>query len=276
MDFAPRQWHGKVQRTMQELGLTMSSLDPCLYYYHRDGQLHGLLTIHVNDLITTGNSRFEQEILGPLRQRFPFKHWKQDEGEFLGRYVRRQDDGSIVVSQEEYCKKLKTIEVSRERKRDRDQPLTEKERSQLRGVAGGLNWLSTATRPDLAAMTASVQQSIAHRVVADIAEANKAVAEARDFSHTCIRVRPIDLEHLQLLVTADASWTTEGDLRSQGAYMICATTGEMQRGAHTAVSPLRWKSQKQERAVGSTLAAELLTISKGAMDATLLLRGPVP
>ena len=264
---APRQWHGKVQRTMLELGLKMSALDPCLYYHHKNGQLHGLLTIHVDDLITTGDAVFEEEILSRLKQKFPFKHWKQDEGEFLGRYVKRQPDGSIIVSQEEYCQKLKTIEVSRERRRERDRPLTDRERSQLRGVAGGLNWLATATRPDLAAMTASVQQSIAHGCVADLAEANKAVAEARDFSKTSIHIRPIDLQQLQLLVTADASWTTEGDLRSQGAYMICATTGEMQQGAQTMVSPLRWKSQKQERAVGSTLAAELLTVSKGVSEA---------
>lgn len=92
----------------------------------------------------------------------------------------------------------------------------------MRGVAGALNWLTNATRPDLAAYTATVQQKIAHGKVADKTVANQAIAEARDFKHLKIKIKPIPLSKLAILVTADASWTTEDDLKSQGAYMVCA------------------------------------------------------
>lgn len=203
-----------------------------------------------------------------LKDKYPFKHWKVNQGEFLGRYLQKNGDGSISVNQKEYCEKMKTIELSRERRREKNADLTEKERSQLRGVAGALNWITTATRPDMAAATASVQQKITSAKIGDIAQANQAVAEAKDHKHVTIVIQPVQISDLALLVTADASWTSENDLKSQGAYMICATTKDVEKGHAVTVSPLKWKSQKQERAVSSTLAAELLTVSKGVAEAT--------
>ena len=116
-------------------------------------------------------------------------------------------------------------------------------------------------------MTAKIQQNIQNGTVENIGEANRAVAEARDFKHVAVKVVPIDLQELTILVTADASWATESDLKSQSAYMVCATTKAMHGGKITPVTPLKWKSQKQDRAVSSTLAAELYTVSKGVAEA---------
>ena len=265
---APREWYDKLRKSLESIGFQKSKLDSCLYYAWEGQQLIGSLAVHVDDLIVTGNTSFHRHYVDVLRKMFPFKHWKTNAGDFLGRYIVKKDDGSITVSQEEYCEKLKTIELSRERRRQKDSPLVEKEKSQLRGVAGALNWLTGASRPDLASLTASVQQSIANGSVADIAKANHAVAEARDHRRTTITIHPIPLHSLKLLVTADASWGTEPDLKSQGAHMVCATTSDVEEGHACIVSPLKWKSQKQERAVSSTLAAELLTVSKGVAEAT--------
>ena len=269
---APRAWHTKLRKTLLELGLRQSVLDPCLYYYwgstaEGKRELQGVLTVHVDDLLMAGSYGF-QTLLGKLRQRFPFKHWKEREGEFLGRYIKQCDNGEILIGQEEYASKLKPIEIARERRRQKDSAVTEAERRQLRGIGGALNWLATATRPDLCSMTAYVQQKTKDATVQDLVEANKAIAEAWDHRKVQIVVRPIPLHDLVLLVVADASWTTKDDLRSQGAYMVCATSKAMLTGKTTILSPLKWKSQKQERAVSSTLAAELLTVSKGVAECT--------
>ena len=49
--------------------------------------------------------------------------------------------------------------------------------------------------------------------------------------------------------------------------MICTTERKVKQGGVTTVSPLKWKSYKQERQVNSTLAAELLAVSKGMSEA---------
>ena len=265
---APREWYTALQQTMDESGFKRSQLDSCLYYAWEKGRLIGALAIHVDDILFTGTREFQDIYMEKLRAKYPFKHWKMNEGEFLGRYLKKNNDGSISVNQKEYCDKMKTIELTRERRREKEADLNEKERSQLRGVAGALNWITTATRPDMAAATASVQQKITSAKVGDIAQANQAVAEARDHKHVTITIQSIPMSELALLVTADASWTSENDLKSQGAYMICATTKDVEQGHPVTVSPLKWKSQKQERAVSSTLAAELLTVSKGVAEAT--------
>ena len=108
-------------------------------------------------------------------------------------------------------------------------------------------------------------------MVGDLADANKAIAEARDFKHVSLRVQKIPMDDLVLLVSADAPWTSEGDLKSQGAYLVAATSRDIYSGGRTKINPLKWKSQKQERAVSSTLAAELLTVSKGVAE-TMWLR----
>ena len=265
---APREWYTALQQTMDDSGFKRSQLDTCLYYAWEKGRLIGALAIHVDDILFTGTEQFQRSYMQKLKDKYPFKHWKINQGEFLGRYLKKNENGSISVNQNEYCMKMKTIELTRERRRERNADLTEKERSQLRGVAGALNWITTATRPDMAAATASVQQKITSAKVGDIAQANQAVAEARDHKHVTIVVQPIPMLDLSILVTADASWTSENDLKSQGAYMICATTKDVEKGHAVTVSPLKWKSQKQERAVSSTLAAELLTVSKGVAEAT--------
>lgn len=265
---APREWYTALQQTMDEAKFRRSKLDTCLYYAWEKGRLVGALAIHVDDILFTGTAEFQNTYMQKLKDKYPFKHWKVNQGEFLGRYLQKNGDGSISVNQKEYCEKMKTIELSRERRREKNADLTEKERSQLRGVAGALNWITTATRPDMAAATASVQQKITSAKVGDIAQANQAVAEARDHKHVTIVIQPVQISDLALLVTADASWTSENDLKSQGAFMICATTKDVEKGHAVTVSPLKWKSQKQERAVSSTLAAELLTVSKGVAEAT--------
>lgn len=41
---------------------------------------------------------------------------------------------------------------------------------------------------------------------------------------------PSDLQQLTKMVTADAPWATENDLKSQSAYMVCATDKAMHGG----------------------------------------------
>ena len=108
--------------------------------------MQGVLAIHVDDMFATGSEMFEADVLAKLKQIFPFKHWKENGGEFLGRMIERKEDGEIVIHLREYAEKLKVVEISRERRRQKDSPINGKEKSQLRGIAGALNWLTTASR----------------------------------------------------------------------------------------------------------------------------------
>ena len=125
----------------------------------------------------------------------------------------------------------------------------------------------TSSRPDLAVANAVLQQRTTRATVHDLVEANKLIGEARDHSALTLTVKPMPWDKLALLVPCDASWGTEQDLSSQAAYMICMTTQDVVNGHSVHVSPLKWKSYKQERQVNSTLAAETMAVSRGMAEA---------
>ena len=79
------------------------------------GKLSGVIAFHVDDLIMGGGSRFEQEVLGALKERFPFKHWVTGEAKFLGRRLRQLSDFSIVSDQEAYAGQVRSVPIGRDR-----------------------------------------------------------------------------------------------------------------------------------------------------------------
>lgn len=83
---APRQWYNKIVSVLKDdLHMEQSSLDQCCFFKKTAGELNGILCIHVDDILTAGDVTFHTEVLQRLRKLFPFKHWKENSGNFLGR-----------------------------------------------------------------------------------------------------------------------------------------------------------------------------------------------
>lgn len=78
--------------------MKQSQLDPCIFYWYHGGHLHGVIALHVDDMLIAGTMEFET-ILTQLRKRYLFKHWKERQGDFLGRKIKQHDDFSIEVDQ---------------------------------------------------------------------------------------------------------------------------------------------------------------------------------
>ena len=71
-------------------------------------------------------------------------------------------------------------------------------------------------------------------------------------------------------MASDASWANGEDLRSQVGYMILFADKDFASGGSHRISPLRWKTYKQERNTQSTLGAELMTMSRAMSEAEWL------
>ena len=85
---------------VQKLGMKMLALDPCCYYWHKDGILQGILAFHVDDLVFRGSELFCRDVLENLKRRFPFKHWSEGQAQFLGRRLRQREGFSIDSDQQ--------------------------------------------------------------------------------------------------------------------------------------------------------------------------------
>jgi IS30 family transposase len=266
---APRKWWESISSTLVALGMCQSQLDPCLFYWYNgehDNALEGVIALHVDDMVTGGTKQFCDKILMKLRDKYPFKHWKRGKGEFLGRWLEQNHDGSITCQQLDYASKVESVFISRERRKQKDDLLTASELHQFRGVIGAANWLSGSTRPDIAAWTSLLQQRTSRATVADLIEANRLVGRIRDRKHTRVTIKSIPLEQSVITVTSDASWANCDDLSSQAAYMVMLSHRDLQDDKWADVSPLRWKSWKLDRRTQSTLGAELMGVSRALAE----------
>lgn len=114
---APRHWWLSFSKVLCDLGMRQSELDPCTYHWFNGGVLQGLIALHVDDMIVGGTDQFHEQVLSRLKQRFPFKHWHVGSGKFLGRMLKQQEDGSIVIDQTDYANTVESIKISKDRRR---------------------------------------------------------------------------------------------------------------------------------------------------------------
>ena len=210
---------------------------------------------------------FHEKVIKELKKLYPFKHWKEGGGEFLGKTLHQEQSGEINVCQMEYARQLQGIKISTDRKKQRAESITESEQQELRGVLGAVNWLVGGSRPDLAAWCSLLQQKVCRATVEQLIEANKLVSLARANAHVMVRVLPIPISEVQFVVLSDASWANAEDKCSQAGYLVAAGDPMLKEGHWGRFSILRWKSYKQDRQAHSTLGAELLSLSRAIAEA---------
>ena len=67
---ASRVWYLRVVEELRRLGAVVSKLDKSLFTWKLNGDIHGLIIIHVNDFLRTGSSSFDSKVIQPLKTVF--------------------------------------------------------------------------------------------------------------------------------------------------------------------------------------------------------------
>ena len=267
---APLRWWKCLSGTIRQLGMKQSELDPCIFYWFHQQQLAGVIAAHVDDLLLGGNAEFLEQVVKPLKEKYPFKHWKVNQSEFLGRRLTQNNDFSIVIDQQDYANNVRSANISKERRKFKEERLNSQELKQYRNILGAANWLVGSSRPDIAAMTALLQQRINCATIDDLISANKLIAKIKDFSHTKIVIQSIPFSEAMILVASDSSWGNTDDLGNQAGYFTLLAHQDIDKKVWATVSPLRWKSYKVDRKTPSTLGAELIAVSRAIAEGNWL------
>ena len=66
----PRAWYFRVKEELEFLNVQCSLNEPALFYWHLDGTLQGLITIHVDDLFWGGTEVFKKKVIVPFKHMF--------------------------------------------------------------------------------------------------------------------------------------------------------------------------------------------------------------
>eukprot|EP00435_Cladocopium_sp_Y103_P038172 s134_g10.t1 len=185
---APFNWWHTFDKEMQAGGWCKSQFDNCLYYLFdtvegaTEPQLCGVLGAHVDDTITGGAGVKYQQAIERLKSRFPYRKWRQGNGEFCGvQYSQNPTTMEITYQQKEYAQHLRPISLTKERQRDKEAPDTDKEVAALRAINGAANWSALHLGEYQLNEEASVlEQKKKYREERSMRQLNQAKKEAED------------------------------------------------------------------------------------------------
>jgi hypothetical protein len=260
---ASRQWYLKIADRLTQLGFKKSYYDGALFYLIKDGKLIGLVGLHVDDFLHSGNSHCCKVIMPQILNQFKVGKSESQEFMYTGSFLK-QDDTGITIDQAAYINAIPSPKADAKRLMDMDKEMSQEELTDLRRVTGIINWSTRSTRPDLAFEMINLSTKFKGGKVKDLAQAYKVLAQLKKVT-TTIKISMLgDFSQCQLWCYTDAAYRNLNDqVDSCGGYIIFIVNTEDGRCA-----PIDWRSNKIKRKVHSTLGAETLSLNIG-LDAVI-------
>ena len=96
--------------------MSQSLNDSCLFYFHHNNKLQGLLLIHVDDYLSAGSALFEKQIMEKLRQKYIFGKISDKDFFFTGIHIKKDKHTNFFIDQERILEEIEIYDVSRETK----------------------------------------------------------------------------------------------------------------------------------------------------------------
>ena len=270
---APRRWIEKLAKELEKDGWVRSKLEPCAWrLFDSDGNLVGILGVHVDDVICAGDGEVYQQKVSSLRKCFPFGSWKSAMKEsvtFCGSEVNQDARGEITMKQERYPLGLSEIQMSRERKQQEDQQATDEEKKQMKGLLGAIAWRANQTAPWLSATTSILQGHNQHATVKNLLETNKLCRLQRAHCDVGLHFSN-EIRNPMVLTFTDASHACRADGSSQGGSVTFLTDTSILEGKSAPFSILSWHSRKLKRISRSSTCAEVQACTNAHDDAEFI------
>ena len=254
---AARAWYTRVKKELTELGAKRCSLDASLFMWYRDGKLEGIISIYVDDFLYAGSKEFTRCIIEKLKNKFLIGSSASQTFKYVGLNIQSAEE-EILVDQLQYTAGLQPINISRARATNKGSELSEKERSEFKGLVGQLSWIAVNTRPDIAFDVCELSVAIKNATIMDLLRLNKVVERVTKDSVKVVfpKIKSLDTCHLECYT--DAAFANLPNSGSQGGLIVFLRDESGQR------CPIYWQSRKLKRVVKSTLAAETLALVEGA------------
>jgi hypothetical protein len=260
---APLEWYSQVDKVLRELGGRQTAADPCVWTFCTNDGVHiGIIGAHVDDFLIAGEDCPEwKHILDVLLTAFRWTPWEEVSFKQCGIAVEQEENGDIVQHQEEYLAALAEISLSSDRMKQLNAPVTEEERTQLRALLGGLQWLVTQTRVDATIDVNLLQSQVVCATVEMLQAANKVLRKVRQGPTKLFTRKIPEGQKIQLIAWSDTSWANRKDGKSTGGYLIGLTGHSVLEGERGHVTIVSWGTNKLKRVARSSMAAEMQALA---------------
>lgn len=267
---APKAWYDALFEVCEEEGLDSQVSDEGVMRLKKDGEIVGILAIHVDDAIGGGTSELNR-VMSKVGERLQIgAHSSADtlkDGAFYYKGLKVQTIWSqndringkfeIVLDGNEYLDAILPMNVP---SGENDSRLDAKQTTEFRSVAGCLGYMATAFRPELSVEGSVLGRHFLSPSIASAKKANAALQFAKE-NRTVLRFRP-GVE--KLLVFTDSAGPHEKG--TQGGRIFCGSdaNGEAIAGFW------HWESRKVKRTCRSTTTGEILSACEALDGATWL------
>ena len=255
---ASRQWYEEIDEKLENLNFQKSCQDPALYLYKKDNKLQGVMAIHVDDFLHTGDSNFEKNIIPNLLKDLVVGKTEQNDFTYTGFHIKQHKD-HITLDQHEYLKSIELPTMDARRMKESSSSLKPEETTILRQIMGKVNWVIRATRPDMSYEMVHISSKFHNGTIEDIKQAAKVMTKMQ-LNKAYIKIPNMkDFDNIELWCFSDASHGNICDRKeSVIAYIILLANKDTKQAA-----PIAWKAGKPKRTCLSTLEAETLAMEQG-------------
>ena len=235
--------------------LQMSRIDKNVFYSTGDdGKLQGLLVVHVDDILITGDENFYKKVQ-PAIDNYKIGRVETTEFNYLG-WQLKQEGTQIFVTQEHYCNyarddildKMKAVKPVPQNKEEVDENL----QSFMRTVIGKLNWLATQSMPHISFSLLDITTK-SPWTGKEFKELKKIFT---NLSPSTITFSPFDPTTAEIIVYTDASLGNLAE-RKSGAGIVLFW------GDSSDYNLIAYSCTKVKRVVKSVFSAELYAVSEG-------------
>ena len=268
LDDAGRLWYLSAKSDLEQLGAKTCPADEAMFFFHHEGKLSGIITVHVDDFQYCGSQHFHDTVMKEIFAKYKFGQLQEGDFKVLGWNIRHKG-GDIMVGQHDYIEaKISNIDI--DTKRPPTTELSAEEKTLFRRQVGKLRWLSDQTRCDISYEELEMSCVQNKATVKDVKAMAKMINHVRNEDLT-MRFKRIGGERWFLTVFADASLGGLPDTVSSAFGYIILLSDGYSPGKRGNCCVLSWKANKLPRTVTSTFEAETLALSE-ALDRAVVIR----
>jgi dimeric dUTPase (all-alpha-NTP-PPase superfamily) len=267
---APLLWCLRLFETLRKIGLKQTAHDGCVWAkYDKNNRLTLLVSVHVDDTLLTGDPKVMHELHVALEKDFGTLKKEVNSFKHFGVHVSRGPNKTdVIVSQSEYIKTLKPIDIKRIRGDGRtvDTKASASEISDFRSLISGIAWLGV-THPGAQAAASIYQGFLPEPLIKHLQFANNFLEQIQKEYRPVIFRSDIDLAKCKLVVVSDSSLGNNSKY-SQGGHLILLSNHKKELCGECTL--LTGRSAKSKRVANSTMCAETLALLGGIEEGILV------
>lgn len=260
-------WNKTLHNVLVKNGCEQDSTDKCLYKKSSGGKVCYLL-VHVDDmLVATNDETFREALMKSIGKEFELKDLGQVK-HYLGIEVERTNHGEFLMSQTAFIDKIVKeagLEEAKTMKNPIDlgyfklngTPLESNE--EYRTLIGMLLYLSTNTRPDIAASVSILSQKVSQPRDVDLTQVKRLIRYIKGTRGRKLRLNVKGKSKI-LQVYSDANWAEDTSDRKSNTGFICKFNGGI----------ISWCCRKQNVVALSSTEAEYVALTETCKEVVWL------